>query len=418
MKKTAAFIFFSAAALILARPPAANAGGSTNRVPKFTSTYQIGNSAISDNGTTVSTTEPFTANGLIQSTVNGFKFPDNSVQTTAAQATSTGSALGGGVPGGFLFLNPPGFPTAGVVNTTATVTMSPTGVFQSSNSALGALTQVVNVNPYLSSGDPCGSATGAFNLAADANTGLVMDPLNHAIYFCSNDVITMIAYVPSGSNPTLNLGSGVAGTAAIPLLSINATNTGLFGDGTNIKYSMGGTEYFRMNNTGLYVGGSANPSFALDVNGSARFSTGIVGVTDNTTGSSAVGRVGEVVSISSTSFVNIAGTGSFGNVASMTLQAGDWQISGAVTLKLNGATITDYEVAISSFSANTTTDHVEGKNWLESSSFPIITANDSVAIPPFEMSIAGSTIIFLKAKGAFSVATPQALGTLQAIRTR
>jgi len=150
--------------------------------------------------------------------------------------------------------------------------------------------------------------------------------------------------------------------------------------------------------------------------GTGTFGGGIVGTTTNN--NAAAGNYGEYASTSSIAFANIAGTGTFGNVVSMALTAGDWDLSGCVTLKLNGAVITDYEVAVSSFTGNTTTDHVEGSNWTESAGFPIATANSSLCVPRFRVTLAGTTTMFIKAKGAFSVATPQAIGTLTARRVR
>lgn len=148
----------------------------------------------------------------------------------------------------------------------------------------------------------------------------------------------------------------------------------------------------------------------------AIFFGGITGVANN--GTAVAGKVGEDIVVSSTSLASIAGTGSFGNVASISVGAGSYVARGCVTFTANSATITDLEVAISTFSANTTTDHVEGDNWVEDAAIPTSTAKQTVCVPFFPEHLAAATTVYLKAKGAFSVATPQALGTLRLLRTR
>lgn len=189
-----------------------------------------------------------------------------------------------------------------------------------------------------------------------------------------------------------------------------------------IKVATGSASAF---NTVVYVSSdnkvgiglnNTQPTRDLDLIGTASFTGGIVGsaAADNAT----AGNYGEFTSTTSTGFTNIAATGQFGNVVSASYTAGDWDLHGCVTISLNSSVMTDYEVSISSFSANTTTDHTEGYNWLESAAFPIASANATLCVPEYRVSLSAATTMYLKVKSAFTVATPQALGTLVGRRAR
>lgn len=294
------------------------------------------------------------------------------------------------------------------------------GVVQATFTAQGVqFSSAVYTNAYNSNGDACGQGHMAFTVQGSTSTGITIDPVNGAIYFCSQDNITGILYNQNpGANPNFTVGSGIDGSAGNLLFSLNATNNGFFagGSGAAINVVTGGTNSSRFTTTGLKIGAAANPTQTLDVTGNASFTTGIVGVTNNSL--AAAGAVGEDLSVSSTAFVNAASSGTWTNVASKAFAAGDYNISGCITGKLNGATASDFEVAISSFSGNTTTDHVEGQNWIEGG-VPVGTLRQSACVPPYHIHLASGTVtMYLKALWAFTAGTPQAIGTMAATRQR
>lgn len=122
------------------------------------------------------------------------------------------------------------------------------------------------------------------------------------------------------------------------------------------------------------------------------------------------------VYISSTSAAASAATSTqFGNVAQITLTAGDWDVSGVINIAANGGTVTVSQGAISTFSGNTITDHVAGDNLMDSF-LATATINGTVSIPTFRMVITSSTIVYLKAAVTYAVATPLVKGRISARR--
>lgn len=203
---------------------------------------------------------------------------------------------------------------------------------------------------------------------------------------------------------TTQLSTTLQGSAGTPVISGGSGLGMYFAGGNSVAFSVSTVQKFSITATGVTAVVALTPS------------AGIVG--SATSDSATAGNYGEVISTGSVAFGNIAGTGTFGNIVSVAYTSGTWLLSGCVTLKLNGAAITDYEIAVSSFSANTTTDHVESDNWMESAAVPIASANSALCVTNFLVTLAGNTTMYLKVKGAYSVATPQALGKLKGVRPR
>lgn len=139
------------------------------------------------------------------------------------------------------------------------------------------------------------------------------------------------------------------------------------------------------------------------------------GVTDGT--AAAQGDIGEHISTRTAVFANMATSGQFGNVVSTTLSPGDWNVSGSIVATINGATINVQYMAISLFSANTLTDHTTGYNVLPAR--PAVSGADvGQTVADFNVNVSTTTTIYLKAYATYSVATPQVLGSMTAIRKR
>jgi hypothetical protein len=141
---------------------------------------------------------------------------------------------------------------------------------------------------------------------------------------------------------------------------------------------------------------------------------GIKGTTTNDAADAL--NVGEYIE-SIVTAVNFPATGVIGDLTSISLTAGDWDISAFATPQRNGATWTAVATGITATSGNSTTGRVVGSNWGE-----IVpgAANDSavVAVPNYRVSLAGTTTYYLKMQGTFTVATPVNYGRLSARRLR
>lgn len=141
----------------------------------------------------------------------------------------------------------------------------------------------------------------------------------------------------------------------------------------------------------------------------------IKGTTTND--NAAAGKVGEY--IESVVAVNTAfpATGVFGDLNSISLTPGDWDISAILTASAAGGTVTVIQMGISTNSGNTITGLVRGSNKVEV--FPCTSTTDSSgAVPVYRISISTTTTFYQKYSSNFTVATPQAVGRLSARRTR
>ena len=122
--------------------------------------------------------------------------------------------------------------------------------------------------------------------------------------------------------------------------------------------------------------------------GNLIFGTTGKGITGTATNDSAsAGNVGEYMSQAQQNQA-IATSTQFGNVCSITLSAGDWDISGVGNA--GGGTFTvggKFSVAISSNSNNTTTDHVLGDNVYELPTPTASSASYTGSIPSYRVSL-------------------------------
>ena len=143
--------------------------------------------------------------------------------------------------------------------------------------------------------------------------------------------------------------------------------------------------------------------------------TGIVGTT--TTNDAQAGSVGETVMSSITSPTNYPATGTFGDLTSISLTAGDWDIA-AVTQQTTPGTMTgETRLGISTTSGNSATGLTIGYNRL---AFPnaTATADSGASIPMYRLQLGSTTTVYLKFFTEYTTGTPKALGTIIARRRR
>lgn len=170
--------------------------------------------------------------------------------------------------------------------------------------------------------------------------------------------------------------------------------------------------------TGDYsvVGTISNQTIA----GVKDFTGQLLGKGTATNDDAAAGYIGEYQSTNQTSFVSAGSSNTWFNITSMSLSAGDWDVTGVVMAQNNGATTTanTTEIAISVNSGNTTSDHVIDLNWV-----PMVTPQTSPnqpigTIPVYRLKLSGTTTVYLKAIATYTGGPYQARGRLSARRTR
>lgn len=147
--------------------------------------------------------------------------------------------------------------------------------------------------------------------------------------------------------------------------------------------------------------------------------TGVAIHGTNTNDSAAAGYVGEYIEsiVASASSVSSSGSGQWFDVTSISLTAGDWDISAVIMHALNGATSTACQGFIGTVSGNNNTGLSYGAN--ASAALPPTSVIDvGIAIPNYRVSIASTTTYYLKSLFVFSAGTPKAYGRISARRVR
>jgi hypothetical protein len=144
---------------------------------------------------------------------------------------------------------------------------------------------------------------------------------------------------------------------------------------------------------------------------------GIVGTTTND--SAATGNVGQYTESVISTPASAPTSAQWGDLTSISLTAGDWDVTAIATCILNGGTATVRpQVGISTTSGNSATGLIDGSNWVWAPASPASTANASAAVPSYRMSLSGTTTVYLKVQFGYSAGTPQFQGRLSARRVR
>lgn len=109
------------------------------------------------------------------------------------------------------------------------------------------------------------------------------------------------------------------------------------------------------------------------------------------------------------------GNNTYGDVLSMSLTRGNWDVSLIGAFTLNGATATRFIAGVGKTSGNNTPFSNEGECWME---LPIAspTADVSIAIPRCRLNLNDTATIYYKAQASYSAGTPKFYGTMTATR--
>lgn len=178
----------------------------------------------------------------------------------------------------------------------------------------------------------------------------------------------------------------------------------------------------------LVEGGDASNGVAAGTiiihggDGTGGSANGIVRIEGTRTNDAATaGDVGEEIAGIQSTYTNYTTTATYQNIASITLTAGDWDLSAFGTFYVNGSTVTTGTEII--FVVSTTTASaagaVEGKNiHYQSTQTPAAINHTSSTISPYRLSISGSTTYYLNTQATFTIGNPQFVGSLRARRIR
>lgn len=132
----------------------------------------------------------------------------------------------------------------------------------------------------------------------------------------------------------------------------------------------------------------------------------------NTGNAPASDEVGYTVSSVIGSDTNYPTANQYGDLTSISVPAGIWDISVVFAHKLNGATVTQALFGIGTASGNNGANLADGNTQIEL----IPNVNNGASIPTYRVTLSSTTTYYLKYLANYSVATPRALGRISAVR--
>lgn len=241
------------------------------------------------------------------------------------------------------------------------------------------------------------------------------------------------------------------GSAAAPSYSFSSSaSSGMYLSGAAaVGFSAGGTKYLEISSIGVNVtagqlftqnGSSSLPGICVGTGGTDGFylsASNVIGIAcgatsvatlsasgcaikgTNTTDSAAAGYVGQYIESVISTFVNVPGaTTVWGNLTSISLTAGDWDVSMVAAYAVStaiGNTIILQAISINS--GATTTDQIDGSNQI-STFTPNATRNSFGTIASYRISVGTTTTVYGKANLNYSAGNPQYQCRISARRVR
>lgn len=141
-----------------------------------------------------------------------------------------------------------------------------------------------------------------------------------------------------------------------------------------------------------------------------------LGVTDGS--NAAAGYLGEYKQ-SVVGIVNFPATTLWGDATSISLTAGDWDVTATYNTNRNGATATENSIGISTTSGNNTTGLVVGSNYFTGPPSQAGTWDSHMFVPSFRISLTATTTVYLKFSAVYTVTQYRIVGArLSARRIR
>lgn len=185
--------------------------------------------------------------------------------------------------------------------------------------------------------------------------------------------------------------------------------------GGTLATARGGTNSDSSAATGIAKVASGTWSYSNTISSAITFSGGLVGSLG--TGSASTGNVGEYVeSIISSATSMTAATTAFQDMTSISLTAGDWDVSLHTDGQNAGGTVTTMDIGISTTTGNSTTGLVFGSNRLEYPG-PTSSTDQGGTIASYRMLLTATTTVFAKLSMSFNSTAPKYRCRLSARRS-
>jgi hypothetical protein len=204
------------------------------------------------------------------------------------------------------------------------------------------------------------------------------------------------------TNPTITVPPTGTSGATVPFLNGNNTwsGTNTFTDGVAVS---GGTSTLAVST--LSATSTITPSQTA----------GIVGTT--AVNNANAGSVGEYITSGQVSGVSLT-SGTLANITSISLTAGDWEVSGVIGCTPAGTTVLTALVGAISLTTASSTPVEAGNSITIQGTMGTGDSSYQVAMPHCRVSISATTTIFLNVQCNFSVSTCTGQGIIRARRVR
>jgi len=199
--------------------------------------------------------------------------------------------------------------------------------------------------------------------------------------------------------------------------SINASTSGGGGvivssDATgNLNIQSGGSTVVAVTSTGVAITGTLAATGAITPSQTAGF------IGTNTNNSANAGSIGEYISSTVASAGVSLTTTVFANITSISLTAGDWDVSGVVAITNPGTTTFAY-INYGTSTTSATAGTLGQMGGLTTPSTIAATVDFTTPVPETRLSLASTTTVYLVTRASFAVSTASAYGVIRARRIR
>jgi hypothetical protein len=363
----------------------------------------LSNTGGTDNGFAAAYTAP---NTYLYNRANGFlEFATNN--TARMRITSTGKVeVASAIDNETLF-------TAINTGTTNASAISGTASGTTSIAVSGTSTQYIGVAGTSTSNNGMqGQSTSGTGVVGVSTTGAAFrGQVNPASTNAIENVVTLLR--------TTSAGAGANGLGAAIQYELETATSGTSQIAGSLAFewidATNATRTSRFRIRGVNSASDATLA-TFDGNGNVTFGTtnSIVGTATNN--NAVAGNIGEYVQsvVASGSAVALS-TGTTANVTSISLTAGDWDVTGVVDYAMTGATATNFLHGTSTTSAT-----LGGQDSYAQKPFAFAGSNATLGdnAPLVRLSLSGTTTVYLVAQAAFSGGSVDAYGTIRARRVR
>ena len=266
-----------------------------------------------------------------------------------------------------------------------------------------------------------GGATKALdNLASTAVNADIIPGTTRTVNFGSGSKLWLNLYtngISIGADAVQGLFAIYPPTTNKGSLNISAADNAGATVTTITNASQGGVRTYTIPDAG------ASASFVMTqgaqtVVGVTTFSGQLIGAGTATNNSAAAGYIGEYIE-AVTGFTNFPTTGTFGDLASISLTAGDWDVTAVGVEDNNSAVGTGSEIGISVTTGNSTTGLVQGSNRVPFGVNNPAIGTAGATISAYRMSLSTTTTtVYYKYGSNFTGGPPRLAGRISARRVR